>query len=99
MLKSKLQTWLPVSWERRRWGFKGGLRLEGEGELLEESRLGVPERSRSWFRPGVVRALFAEFCAVETVFQNLMQRSAVPPPLARRPRWWGLHAMALTAAL
>lgn len=32
------------------------------------------------------------------VFQNLMVRSAVPPPLARRPRWCGLHAIALTAA-
>lgn len=32
------------------------------------------------------------------VFQNLIVRSAVPPPLARRPRWWGLQEIALTAA-
>lgn len=32
------------------------------------------------------------------VFQNLIHRSAVPPPLASRPCWWGDHAMALTAA-
>lgn len=32
------------------------------------------------------------------VFQNRMQRSAVPPPDARRPCWWGDQAMALTAA-
>lgn len=28
------------------------------------------------------------------VFQKRMQRSAVPPPLASRPCWWGDHAMA-----
>jgi hypothetical protein len=28
-----------------------------------------------------------------------MHRSAVPPPLASRPFWWGLQAMALTAAV
>lgn len=33
-----------------------------------------------------------------TVFQNRMQRSAVPPPEATRPCWCGDHAMALTAA-
>jgi len=32
------------------------------------------------------------------VFQNLIRRSAVPPPLANRPCWWGDHAIALTAA-
>ena len=32
------------------------------------------------------------------VFQNRMHWSAVPPPLARRPCWWGDQAMALTAA-
>ena len=32
------------------------------------------------------------------VFQTRMQRSAVPPPLASKPRWCGLQAMALTAA-
>lgn len=35
----------------------------------------------------------------ELVFQNLMVRSAVPPPLARSPRWNGHHANAFTAAL
>jgi len=33
-----------------------------------------------------------------SVFQNLIVRSAVPPPLASSPRWCGLQAMALTAA-
>ena len=33
------------------------------------------------------------------VDQNRMHRSAVPPPLASRPFWWGLQAMALTAAV
>lgn len=33
------------------------------------------------------------------VFQNFMQRSAVPPPDASKPLWCGLHAIALTAAL
>ena len=32
------------------------------------------------------------------VFQNLIQRSAVPPPLHMAPCWWGDQAMALTAA-
>ena len=32
------------------------------------------------------------------VFQNLIHRSAVPPPLANNPGWWGDQAMALTAA-
>lgn len=32
------------------------------------------------------------------VFQNRMHRSAVPPPDARRPCWWGDQAMAFTAA-
>lgn len=32
------------------------------------------------------------------VFQKRMQRSAVPPPEARRPCWWGDQAMAFTAA-
>lgn len=33
-----------------------------------------------------------------SVFQKRMQRSAVPPPEASRPCWWGDQAMALTAA-
>lgn len=33
------------------------------------------------------------------VFQKRMHRSAVPPPDARRPLWWGDQAMALTAAV
>lgn len=33
------------------------------------------------------------------VFQNLMHLSAVPPPEAKRPFWWGLHPIALTAAV
>jgi hypothetical protein len=33
------------------------------------------------------------------VFQKRIRRSAVPPPEARMPRWCGLQAMALTAAL
>ncbi len=32
-------------------------------------------------------------------FQKRMQRSAVPPPDASKPCWWGDHAMAFTAAL
>ena len=32
------------------------------------------------------------------VFQNLMQRSAVPPPEASRLDWKGHHASAFTAA-
>ena len=32
------------------------------------------------------------------MFQNRMQRSAVPPPLASSPCWWGDQAMAFTAA-
>ncbi len=32
------------------------------------------------------------------VLQKRMQRSAVPPPLASRPCWWGDQAMAFTAA-
>lgn len=32
------------------------------------------------------------------VFQKRMQRSAVPPPEASRPCWWGDQAMAFTAA-
>eukprot|EP00963_Diacronema_lutheri_P004320 scaffold324_cov326-Pavlova_lutheri.AAC.42 len=28
-----------------------------------------------------------------------MQRSAVPPPEASKPCWWGDHAMPFTAAL
>lgn len=32
------------------------------------------------------------------VFQNLMHLSAVPPPEARRPFWWGDQPMAFTAA-
>lgn len=36
-------------------------------------------------------------CEVK-VFQNRIQRSAVPPPEASRPCWWGDQAMALTAA-
>ena len=32
-------------------------------------------------------------------FQKRMQRSAVPPPDAKRPCWCGDHAMAFTAAL
>ena len=33
-----------------------------------------------------------------SVFQNRIHLSAVPPPEARSPWWWGDHAMALTAA-
>lgn len=33
------------------------------------------------------------------VFQNRMQRSAVPPPETRRLLWWGDHAIAFTAAV
>lgn len=33
-----------------------------------------------------------------SVFQKRMQRSAVPPPEARRPCWCGDQAMAFTAA-
>lgn len=33
-----------------------------------------------------------------SVFQKRMQRSAVPPPDASSPCWWGDQAMALTAA-
>ena len=33
------------------------------------------------------------------VFQKRMQRSAVPPPDARRPCWCGDQAMAFTAAV
>lgn len=33
-----------------------------------------------------------------SVFQKRMQRSAVPPPEASRPCWWGDQAMAFTAA-
>ncbi len=33
------------------------------------------------------------------VFQKRIHRSAVPPPDARRPLWWGDQAMALTAAV
>jgi len=33
------------------------------------------------------------------VFQKRIHRSAVPPPDARRPVWWGDQAMALTAAV
>ena len=33
------------------------------------------------------------------VFQNLIVRSAVPPPLVSKPCWWGDQANALTAAL
>ncbi len=36
-------------------------------------------------------------CAVR-VFQKRMQRSAVPPPEASSPCWWGDQAMAFTAA-
>ena len=32
------------------------------------------------------------------VFQKRMQRSAVPPPEASRPCWWGDHAMACNRA-
>lgn len=32
------------------------------------------------------------------VFQKRMQRSAVPPPEANKPCWWGDQAMAFTAA-
>lgn len=32
------------------------------------------------------------------VFQNLMHLSAVPPPDAMSPCWWGDQARALTAA-
>lgn len=32
------------------------------------------------------------------MFQNLMHLSAVPPPVANRPAWFGFHAIALTAA-
>jgi hypothetical protein len=35
---------------------------------------------------------------VVVVFQKRMQRSAAPPPLASKPRWCGLQAMAFTAA-
>ena len=35
----------------------------------------------------------------ETVFQNLIVRSAVPPPETKSPCWWGDHANAFTAAL
>ena len=34
-----------------------------------------------------------------SVFQNLIHLSAVPPPDARSPWWWGDQAMALTAAM
>lgn len=34
-----------------------------------------------------------------SVFQNRMQRSAVPPPLANSPWWCGDHAIAFTAAI
>ncbi len=34
-----------------------------------------------------------------SVFLNRIVRSAVPPPEARRPCWWGDQAMALTAAV
>jgi hypothetical protein len=33
------------------------------------------------------------------VSQNLMHLSAVPPPVARTPDWFGFHAIAFTAAL
>ena len=33
------------------------------------------------------------------VFQKRMRQSAIPPPLASRPCWWGDQAMALTAAV
>ena len=40
------------------------------------------------------------FKAVEVVvFQKRMHLSAVPPPEASRPCWWGDQAMALTAAV
>jgi hypothetical protein len=32
------------------------------------------------------------------VFQNRIHLSAVPPPLANSPCWWGDHAIAFTAA-
>jgi hypothetical protein len=32
-------------------------------------------------------------------FQKRIFRSAVPPPEARIPRWWGDQEMALTAAV
>ena len=37
-------------------------------------------------------------CGERRVFQNLIVRSAVPPPDARSPRWCGLQAIAFTAA-
>ena len=37
-------------------------------------------------------------CGERRVFQNLIVRSAVPPPDTSNPRWCGLQAMALTAA-
>mmetsp|Transcript_11178 Transcript_11178/g.38072 ORF Transcript_11178/g.38072 Transcript_11178/m.38072 type:complete len:221 (+) Transcript_11178:472-1134(+) len=37
--------------------------------------------------------------ALVCVFQNRMQRSAVPPPDASRPFWCGDHAIAFTAAV
>lgn len=33
------------------------------------------------------------------MFQKRMQRSAVPPPEASSPFWWGDQAMAFTAAV
>ncbi len=33
------------------------------------------------------------------VFQKRMWRSAVPPPVASRPFWWGDHPIAFTAAV
>lgn len=41
----------------------------------------------------------ADSAEAVAVFQKRMQRSAVPPPLASRPCWWGDHAIALTAAV
>ena len=42
---------------------------------------------------------YEETAFPDNVFQNRIVLSAVPPPDANKPCWWGDHAKALTAAV
>lgn len=83
---ARLHTWLPVSRLLMRFaGAVGGMGMLPVAEADAATDAAAREEAE-----GPLEEI--------SVFQNFIVRSAVPPPLASRPRWCGLHAIALTAA-
>lgn len=73
--QARLQTWLPVS--RLLMRFAGA--VGGIGILLVADADAATDAAAREDADGPLEEI--------NVFQNLIVRSAVPPPLARRPRW------------